>query len=66
MHFVTTCFLPFLSPFGQFRSFVPNAAKPTQLNGTGEAGQGTLEAWQLHSADSEAGGPCSDSATDVN
>ena len=46
-------------------SFLPNAAKPTQVNGTGEAGQGTLEAGPRPSADSEAGGPCRDSDTDM-
>ena len=35
------------------------------VNGTGEAGQGTLEAGQRPSPDSEAGGPCRDSDTDV-
>ena len=34
------------------------------VNGTGEAGQGTLEAGPRPSADSEAGGPCRDSDTD--
>ena len=46
-------------------SFLPNAAKPTQVNGTGEARQGTLAAGPLPSADSEAEDPCCESDTDV-
>ena len=46
-------------------SFLPNAAKPSQVDGTGEAGQGTLEVGPRPSAYSEARGPCRDSDTDV-
>ena len=35
------------------------------VNGTGEAAHGTLAAGPRLSADSEAGGPCRDSATDM-
>ena len=51
--------------FSQSDSFLPNAAKPTQVNGTGEAGQGTLVAGPRPGTDSEAGGPCRDSDIDV-
>ena len=47
---------------GNSRSFQDSKG---MVNGTGEAGQGTLEAGPLPSADSEAGGPCCDSDTDV-
>ena len=47
---------------GNSRSFQDSKG---MVNGTGEAGQGTLEAGPRPSADSEAGGPCRDSDTDV-
>ena len=49
-------------------SFLPNATKPTQVDrtgGAGETGQGTLVAGPRPDTDSEAGGPCRDSDTDV-